>query len=117
MQAKSRLVVQGHREVVDIRSESPTASLLVIQILLSVVSMKRWVVKSADASNAYLQGEAIDRLLILRAPEPPPPGVPRGQLMKAKGSIYGTKDAGRRWWKRLHKVLTGARWCASKLAH
>ena len=95
VQAKSRLVVQGHRAVVDIRSESPTASLSVINLLLSVASMKRWIVKSADASNAYLQGEAIDRLLVLRAPNPPPPGVAPGQLMRAKGSIYGTNDARR----------------------
>jgi len=60
-----------------------------------------WILAAYDASTAYLQEKGIDRLLILRAPYPPPPGVRPGTLFRAKGGIYGTKDAGRSWWKKL----------------
>jgi hypothetical protein len=51
----------------------------------------RWVLAAYDASTAYLQAKGIERLLILKAPYPPPPGVAPGTLFRARGSIYGTK--------------------------
>ena len=64
-------------------------------------SLMGWILAAYDASTAYLQEKGIDRLLILRAPYPPPPGVRPGTLFRAKGGIYGTKDARRSWWKKL----------------
>ena len=64
-------------------------------------SLMGWILAAYDASTAYLQEKGIDRLLILRAPYPPPLGVRPGTLFRAKGGIYGTKDAGRSWWKKL----------------
>ena len=104
--AKSRLVVQGHQEDSrDIRSDSPTASLLAFNLLSAVAVMNGWEVAASDASTAYLQSQGISRLLILRTPQPPPPGLGPHDLLRAKGSIYGTRDAGRQWWKKLHRTL------------
>jgi len=93
--AQRRLVAQGCQEYTYIRSDSPTASLLVVNLLCSVAAAKRWLICSADASNAYLQSDGIERLI--RAPQPAPPGVPEGALMRARGSIHGKRDAGRGW--------------------
>ena len=57
LKAKARLVVLGHREKAYVRSDAPTA----------VFAVR---VRSADASNAYLQAERIDRPLTLRPPRP-----------------------------------------------
>eukprot|EP00435_Cladocopium_sp_Y103_P057754 s1878_g20.t1 len=101
-EAKSRCVVQGCQEdETGIRSDSPPASLLAFNLVCAISTIMRWVLAAYDASTAYLQAKGTQRLLILKAPYPPPPGVAPGTLFRAKGSIYGTKDAGRSWWKKL----------------
>ena len=116
-EAKSRLVVQGCQEnPQDIRSDSPTASLLAFNLVCAIAVMKNWLVTACDASTAYLQSQGISRLLILRPPRPPPPGISIHDLLRAKGSIYGTKDAGRSWWKKLFKTLKKHGWMMSKIA-
>ncbi|CAE7930582.1 brap-2 [Symbiodinium necroappetens] len=115
-EAKSRMVVQGCQENDNgIRSDSPTASLLAFNLVCTVAVLQRWILVACDASTAYLQSQGIDRLLILRAPRPPPPGVAQHALFRAKGSIYGTKDAGRSWWKKLFRTLRKYRWTMSKI--
>ncbi|CAE7324408.1 Copia protein [Symbiodinium microadriaticum] len=115
-EAKSRLVVQGCQEnPQDIRSDSPTASLLAFNLVCAIAVMKNWLVTACDASTAYLQSQGISRLLILRPPRPPPPGISTHDLLRAKGSIYGTKDAGRSWWKKLFKTLKKHGWMMSKI--
>ena len=114
--AKSRLVVQGHQEdASDIRTDSPTASLLAFNLVSAVAVLKGWQVLAADASTAYLQSHGISRLLILRPPRPPPPGLGPNDLLRAKGSIYGARDAGRSWWKRLYKSLRQNGWRMSAI--
>ena len=114
--AKSRLVVQGHQEDdAGIRTDSPTASLLAFNMVCAVAVIQGWAVTASDASTAYLQSEGISRLLVLRPPRPPPPGVGPNDLLRAKGSIYGTKDAGRSWWKKLYATLRKHSWRMSRL--
>ena len=114
--AKSRLVVQGHQERgLDLRTDSPTASLLSFNMLCAISAIKKFRVCSADAPSAYLQGKDVERTLLLRCPHPPPPGIKKGTVFRARASIYGTRDAGRRWWERLREVLVEAGWIESNL--
>ncbi|CAJ1410941.1 unnamed protein product [Effrenium voratum] len=116
IKAKSRFVVQGCQEInIGIRSDSPTASLLAFNLVCAVAVIQKWFVLAADASTAYLQSQGIDRVLILRPPRPPPPGVSPHDLMRARGSIYGTKDAGRAWWKKLIRSLSAQGWRRSRI--
>ena len=94
--AKARFVVVGCMEDTDsIRGDSPTCSLLGVHLICSVTASHRWKLKKLDAKNAYLQSGGIDRILLLKMPNPPPPGRGKHDIMQALGSIYGTKDAGR----------------------
>lgn len=115
-EAKSRLLVQGNQEDGNsIRSDSPTASLLSFNLVCVIAALNNWIIWACDASTAYLQSQGISRLLILRSPRPPPPGVSPTDLLRAKGSIYGTKDAGRAWWKKLYRTLVSHGWKMSKI--
>ena len=115
-EAKSRMVVQGCQEnPQDIRSDSPTASLLAFNLVCAIAVLQKWTTTACDASTAYLQSQGISRLLILRPPRPPPPGISPHDLLRAKGSIYGTKDAGRSWWKKLFRTLRSHSWQMSKI--
>ena len=61
--AKSRLVVQGHQEYVSFRCDSPTASLLFVNVLCSMAATYDWKIKAADAASAYLQSDGIKSFL------------------------------------------------------
>ena len=59
-----------------------------------------------DAASAYLQAGGIERLLLLMMPKrQPPPGCENGKVRVARGSIYGTRDAGRSWYEHLRDKL------------
>ena len=107
---KSRLVARGDLEqsYSDIRTDSPTAEVEALNILLAwCVSSLLWIC-SIDITNAYFHGMVLDRLMLLRPPKGglPDKNIPEGSMMLARVPIYGTRDAGRRFWAKLKKVLT-----------
>ena len=63
---------------------------------------------SIDITNAYFHGMILDRLMLLRPPRGglPDKSIPGDSMMLARVPIYGTRDAGRRFWAKLKKVLT-----------
>eukprot|EP00971_Amphidinium_carterae_P259338 5146094-Amphidinium_carterae.1 len=111
-------VVQGHQEKVWIRSDAPTASVLCFNLICHVAATRHWSLRFADASSAFLQTAGrLGRLLLLRlpTPPPPPPGVPPDCVLRARGSIYGTRDAPRAWWLHHKQVLTELGWTPNPL--
>ena len=66
---KSRLVVRGDLEKGDPRSDSPTASLEAQNMVFSFTASRRLKIKCLDVTNAYFQGEEIDRVLLLSQPK------------------------------------------------
>ena len=50
----------------------------------------------------------MDRIMLLQAPDGGIPGHPGQEYMIARVPIYGTRDAGRQFWKRLRKVMIDA---------
>ena len=93
---KARLVVQGCQEDRNaMRTDAPTGSRDALFLTLAAAAQKGFSLVSYDAESAYLQAEGINRLLLLRLPlVNPPPGCRPGQIVRAAGSIYGTRDAG-----------------------
>ena len=105
---KSRLVGRGDLEDIDVRSDSPTCETEAVNLICSFAASRKLTIKSADITNAYFQGEELDRLLLFKQPKGGLPGVPDGACMIARVPVYGTKDAGRGFWKRLRTVITTA---------
>ena len=104
---KARLVVQGCQEDPSMmRTDSPTGSRDSFFLVLSCAAQEHWSCGSADAASAYLQAGGIERLLLLMMPKrQPPPGCEPGEVRVARGSIYGTRDAGRSWYQHLRDKL------------
>ena len=75
--------------------------------------------KSADISNAYFQSDSLDRVLLLKPPKGgiPDPDYADGETMiLARVPIYGTQDAGRKFWQRLRKVIVDHGFRENKIA-
>ena len=104
---KSRLVVRGDLEKGDPRSDSPTASIEAQNLVFSFAASRKVKIKSLDVTNAYFQGEEIDRVLLLSQPTGGLPGLKPHQHMLARAPIYGSTDGGRKFWKRLRNYLKG----------
>ena len=98
---KSRLVVRGDLEKGDPRSDSPRASLEAQNMVFSFAASRRLKIKCLDVTNAYFQGEEIDRVLLLSQPKG---GLP-GMEPDARAPIYGSVDGGRRFWKKLRRTV------------
>ena len=65
------------------------------------------MIRSADITNAYFQGRELDRVLLFTQPKGglPDPDIPPGAHLLARVPIYGTRDAGRGFWKALTDSL------------
>ena len=106
---KSRLVGRGDLEGLDgLRKDSPTADTESHNLLFSFAASYGLDLETADISNAYFQGSELDRLLLLK---PPPGGLPDPEyadgetMILARVPIYGTEDAGRKFWIRLKTII------------
>ena len=117
---KSRLCGRGDLEGIDgLRADSPTAEIEAHNLLFSWAAANQLDLSTADISNAYFQGEVLDRVLLLR---PPRSGIPdtdyedRETLILARVPIYGTTDAGRKFWKRFRGVIIGNGFRENKIA-
>ena len=64
------------------------------------------MIGSADITNAYFQGEELDRVLILKQPKGGLPGEPPDRRFLARVPVYGTHDGGCKFWKRLKTSAT-----------
>ena len=94
---KSRLVAFGQLEAhkKSIRADAPTCSMEALNLITSFAACNRLRLKCADLSNAYYQGEKMDRLLLLRPPRGGIPGEEGEDYMPAANvPIYGTLAAG-----------------------
>jgi len=97
---KARLVAIGCQEPKSaMRTDSPTGSLSMVWVALAYGGQKGWRLSGYDAKSAYLQVHDDGRILLLRLPKKcPPPGCVAEQVVVGKGAIYGTRDAGRRFY-------------------
>ena len=95
---KSRLVGCGNFEETEgLRTDSPTGDVDSHNLIFSWCAAHKVKICSADISNAYLQGNEVDRVILYKIPKGgiPEEGVEEGTVIAARVSIYGIKDVGR----------------------
>jgi len=97
---KSRLVAGGDLEDTNLRSDSPTCDIEEQKLIFSFAACHGLKVRSADTTNAYFQGQELDRILLFKQPPGglPDPELPPDAHLLARVPIYGTRDAGRGFW-------------------
>ena len=114
---KSRMVALGNEEVTDgIRTDSPTAETDAINLILSWAASQELRIRTLDITNAYFHGEPMTRVLLLRQPRDGIPGVEPGKMLICRTPIYGTRDSGRLFWKRLSKEIKSTGLTVSKIS-
>ena len=85
----------------DIRADSPTCATEGFSLICSYAAGRGLRLRSGDLTSAYFTADPIDRLLLVNPPRGGLPGEEgNGRYALAMHKpIYGTKDAGRRFYK------------------
>lgn len=102
---KARLVARGYEEesFKEMRKDSPTIGKSTFRLTLAIIASNKWDVNSMDIQAAYLQGEPVDREVLLK---PPPEAENPNMLWKLKKSVYGLGDGGRMWYLKVEQEVT-----------
>ena len=99
---KARLVVRGFEEdTFTLRKDSPTCSREAVRLTFSIASSRKWKCHALDVKAAYLQGNQIEREVLVK----PPPEYDMGKLWKLRKTVYGLSDAARAWYLRVKDEL------------
>ena len=113
---KARLVARGFTQIYGVNyfdTYSPVAKLSSFRAILAIAARNDWEIESFDFDGAYLNGELnADEVIYMQAP----PGVSPGDtsVKRLKKSLYGLKQAGRRWYDTLTRALTDLGFRASQ---
>ena len=120
---KARLASCGNFEKVEkgeVRCDSLTSEPESHLVLASSASSFRWRLLSADITNAYFQSEPLTRLLLMSQPRGGltqfDPEIPEDALLMCHVPICGTKDAGRRFYLRMHGEIVRAGFLPSSVS-
>jgi hypothetical protein len=104
---KARLVAQGFSQCPGIdfdKTFAPTAKWAALCTIFALAALEDWELKLIDISNAYLNGKLRNVKVYMHQPEGfnNCNGTWVAQLLKG---LYGLKQGGREWFKRLEEVL------------
>ena len=88
---RARLTAKGFQEDMIVRSDSPTVGKSTFRSMLAISVKNGWEIKTTDITSAFLQGDQIDREVLMRPP--PEAGLKKNQVWKLEKPLYGLNDA------------------------
>ncbi len=114
---KAQLVAKGFTQVYGVNyfnTYSPITKLSSIRLILALATRHDWEVESFDFNGTYLNRELSDEEEIFMQ-EPPGYETKEGgpSVKRLLKSLYGLKQAGRKWYEVLCRTLTDLAFCVS----
>ena len=105
---KAQLVAQGFSQVEGVdyfNTYAPVAKLASSRVVIALANRMGWELHQVDVKGAYLNGELqSDEVLYMRNP----PGYRKdksGRVLRLLKSLYGLKQAGRRWYQKFISIF------------
>ena len=103
---KACLVAKGYAQTKGVdyfETFSPVENMATIRVVLALASIKRWYVQQLDVNNAFLHGD-LSEDAYMTVPSGVSTSKPN-QCCKLMKSLYGLKQASRKWYKKLSILL------------
>ena len=102
---KARLVAPGFTQVFGtdyLDTYAPVTRLATIRLLFTLAVENNWEIRQIDVKTTYLNGD-LDKEIYME----PPKGydVPEGHVLLLRKAVYGLRQAGRQWYKKLHEAV------------
>lgn len=104
---KARLVAGGHKQRLGIDFEetyAPVCSYRTMRMILAVAAHENLELRQFDIRTAFLNGE-LDEEVYIRAPVGAEHLAAPGKVLRLRRALYGLRQAGRAWNKRLEGEL------------
>ena len=109
MKDKARLVAKGFTQIFGVDyydTWAPVAKLRLIQLILATAAQNQWPVDMFDFHSAFLNGELdSDEKVYMEQPEGYKEQDRQWYVCRLLKSLYGLKQAGRKWYDALCKAL------------
>jgi hypothetical protein len=106
---KARLVARGFTQIYGVdyyETFAPVAKLASIRTLLAIAARNDWPIDMFDFHSAFLNGELDDdEDIYMEQPPDHPVDDPDRFVVKLHKSIYGLKQAGKKWYDSLSRSL------------
>ena len=99
---RARLTAKGFQEQQEVAKESPTLHKHTLRVLLAVAATNKWTITASDVKSAFLQGNELDRIVLVK---PPKEANLTKKLWRLKKCLYGLRDASKKWYEKVRDRL------------